>query len=399
MYALLLLPLFFPFIGFFPGVDTQPIFLTFAFVMFILLLKRMFFDLKFLIAFILTIACIVFHFMLDSSNLELKYVFTYIGALLTFFLIHNAVYNGLFKLTLNFILIVSSIYIVVGIVQLFIPDFLASVVNRSVEHALTYQTSGRGVRSLTGEPTAFGKVITLLNVLSVFVIYRGDISRKNRAALIVSVVLFIASALLSRSAYALAIHAFMIFNLVFLINKSFFFIFSVILLFLLSSLMSYLHLYSDIRVLNILNQLLTQPDILLQQGAMRRVFNIPISLNNLQYFGYLGAGNSPMFYNAVLPTPIGDLKYMAFNRNLGGIVEFILKFGLLSIPIIFVYFYMCSKILLIKYFVNGKKIRIGIYLVLALLLLAFQDSSPIQPLSWFILIYFYLCRRAPCQGY
>jgi hypothetical protein len=393
MYGFLLLPLFFPFIGFFPGVDTQPVFLIVAFLMFFLLFKHIKFDLIFFIVFIVSVISIVIRFSLEVSYLDFKYVFTYLGALLTFFLIYTCIDNGYLKPTLKFVILVSIFYIAVGVIQLFVPDFMANVVNRSVEHALSYAGSGRGVRSLTGEPTALGKIFTTLNVILIFLIYISEIANKHRAALITCLICFLVSALLSRSAYALVIHISLIFTLVFLINKKLFFALLTVMFFIITSLLSYLYMYSDIRVINILNQLMTEPEALLQQGAMRRVLNIPISLNNLQYFGFLGAGNSPDTFSGLLSTPIGNLNYMAFNRNLGGFVEFILRFGMFSIPIILIYFHMCFRILLTTFYVDDKKFRIGIFLFCAVLLLTFQDSSPVQPLSWFLLAYLYLYHR------
>jgi hypothetical protein len=393
IYGLLLLPLFFPFVGFFPGIDTQPMFLIAALSVFVLLFKYIKINISFFIVFLISLISIVSRFLFEPNYLDFKYVFTYLGALLTFFMIYTAIDNGYLKPTGKFVLFVSGFYFIIGVIQLFIPDFMANVVHRSVEHALSYAGSGRGVRSLTGEPAALGKVFTTLNVLLVFFIYTSDVIKKHRAALTACLMFFLASAVSSRSAYALAIHLFLIFILIFIINKKLFFIVIAIIFLLMTSLLSYLYLYADIRAINILGQLLTTPEVLLQQGAMRRVMNVPISLNNLQYFGYFGAGNSPDSFNASLYTPIGNLNYLAFNRNIGGFVEFILKFGVFSIPLIFTYFYMCFNVLLTTFYVDNKKFRIGIFLVCAIMFLTFQDSSPVQPLSWFLLVYLYLYRR------
>jgi hypothetical protein len=393
IYGLLLLPLFFPFVGFFPGTDTQPMFLIAGLLVFFLLFKYIKIDISFFIVFLISVLLIVSRFLFEANDLDFKYVFTYLGALLTFFIIYTAIDNGYLKPTGKFVLFVTLCYFIIGVIQLFIPDFMANVVHRSVEHALSYAGSGRGVRSLTGEPAALGKVFTTLNVLLVFLIYTSDIIKKHRTALIACLMFFLASAVLSRSAYALAIHLFLIFILIFYVNTKLFLTLMAIIFLLMTSLLSYLYLYADIRAISLLSQLITEPELLLKQGAMRRVMNVPISLNNLQYFGYFGAGNSPDSFNASLYTPIGNLKYVAFNRNIGGFVEFILKFGVFSIPLIFIYFYMCFNILLTTLYVDNKKFRIGIFLVFAILFLSFQDSSTVQPLSWFLLVYFYLYRR------
>jgi len=393
IYGSLLLPLFFPFVGFFPGIDTQPIFLIAALLIFLLLLKHIKCNVTFVIVFLISVISIVSRFLFELSYLDFKYVSTYLAALLTFFLIYIAIDNGYLKPTVKFVLFVSFSYFLIGVIQLFIPDFVAILVHRSAEHAFSYAGSGRGVRSLTGEPTALGKMFTTLNVLFVFLIYTSDVIKKHRAALMACLMFFLASAMLSRSAYALAIHLILIFILIFFVNKKLFFTIAAIISILMTSLLSYLYLYADIRAINLLSQLLTEPDLLLKQGAMRRVMNVPISLNNLQYFGYFGAGNSPDSFNASLSTPIGSIDYVAFKRNLGGFVEFILKFGVFSIPLISIYFYMCFKVFLITFYVNNKKFRIGIFLVCAIFLLTLQDGSPVVPLSWFLLVYLYLYRR------
>lgn len=390
MYNFLLLPLFFPFVGFFPGADTQPIFLILALVLFVFFSRKIKFNIFFIIIFVISALLIFMRFYIESSQLDFKYVFTYLGALVTFFLIYVLVENGYLQPTFKFMLFVLFSYMIVGIIQIFIPDFMASIVSRSVEHALSYSNTGRGVRSLTGEPTALGKIFTSINIIVVFLLYYSDLKDKHRTALLVSASIFFVSAILSRSAYALIIHILLIILLMIIVNKKLFFILSVFLFFIMAPLLSYLYMYSEVRAVNIIIQLFNQPEALLQQGAMRRVLNIPISFNNLQYFGYFGAGNSQGFFNATLSTVIGPLNYQAFNRNLGGIVEFILKFGVFSIPIISLYFYMLFKILVMKVCIDGKAFRIGIYFACSTFVLTFQDGSPVQPLSWFLLVYFYV---------
>ncbi|UPR33122.1 hypothetical protein ISX50_08155 [Vibrio cyclitrophicus] len=388
------LAIFFPFVGIINGIDNQPnliILLVFA----IPLLAYKFSlrtEPEFLLLISLVLVCFLLRFVLENEYVTPKYILTYLSSIYIFASLYLLVYNRLLDVSLRFLIFCGLIYAFVGFAQLFYPDFLAGVVNRSLEQALSYTSTGRGVRSLTGEPAALGKVFTTLNVLMVFLILiNKEIHKKLLFCICTFAGFLVVSAVLSRSAYALAIHLVLFFVFLFVLSKAFFIIFftsfSVLLLLFLNVDITE---FSDIRALNVFYQLFTDPSLLLQQGAIRRVLNIPISLNSLNYYGILGAGNSTEVFLADINTPFGRLTYNAHNRNLGGLIEYVLKFGLLSVPLFFILGFMIIKIALLKVFVSGRKLRVGIFLAVSIILLSFQDSSVSLSFSWFVLIFFYV---------
>jgi hypothetical protein len=391
-FSIALIPLFFPFVGFFEGIDTQPIFLLLSLAMLPFYFSKIKLEQPVWIMFILIFLMLLARFSLETEFLDFKYVATYVSSILTFLIIYIGVVNGYFQIGIKFIIVVTVIYVGVGFVQLFLPEFLGGIVSRSVEHALSYSGSGRGVRSLTGEPAALGKVFTTLNVIFIYLLYSGKIKSKGSYAFGASFIFFTLSMLLSKSAYALGIHFVLLSILLLLINKRLFLIVLVFSIIIFSSFITYLYAYPELRAANVLVMLVENPTMLLQQGAMRRVFNIPITLNNLTYFGFAGAGNDPSTFMASVWTPFGSLNYMGFGRNIGGFVEFLLKFGVFSVVLLSCYFYMLTKIALIKYIDSQKAYRLGIFFSSSIFLLTFQDSSPVLPISWFLPVYFYFCR-------
>lgn len=384
-----LIPLFFPFVGFMPGVDTQPVFILYVLVVFPFYCKSLNVNVTFLFMFFLSCTFILVCCAFDYDYLNSKYLITYAVSLLTLFFIYISVLNGYFNITLRFVTCVSVIYAGVGFVQIIYPDFLANVVYRSVEAALSYSTTGRGVRSLTGEPAALGKVFTTLNVLYVFLIYQRGGTGLNRKSVIASFLFLLVSAMISRSTYALLIHSMLIVVLLFLVNKRLLIFLVVSAILFSSSLFAYMDNFVDVRAVKMITLLVNEPSLLLNQGAMRRVMNILISFNNLRYFGFAGAGNDPSVFLSSIVTPFGLLYYEAFNRNLGGFVEFVLKFGVFSLPLMILYFFMLFKIFLMRMSDGRKTVRLGLFFGVSVFALTFQDSSTALPLSWFIVVYLY----------
>lgn len=388
VFYLSLITLFFPSVGPFTDIDTQPIFIVLSCSSCALIMAKVNFENKIIILFFASTAMLLMKFLTESELLTLKYVATYSVSLLTFLTIYLIVYNKMIVLNVKFVIFVTLVYSVVGIVQFFVPDFLSFLVSRSVDAAFSFAESGRGVRSLTGEPAVLGKIFTMLNVIVVYLIFKDSKKYSLLHVYLATVIFFALNLTISRSAYSVGIHFFLILVLLSIVNFRMFIILILCSLFGFTLLLSLAKYFEGLRLAVVFSMLLENPQELLKQGAMRRVMNIPISINNLNYFGILGAGNSPEEYYARVITPFGLLDYIAFNRNIGGFIEYVLKFGIFSIPIMAILITFLVRTLSIKMLFNNRSYNIGFFLALAVLCLTYQDSTPAFPLSWFFVLYF-----------
>ncbi|HIF9339305.1 TPA: hypothetical protein ACX6RO_003429 [Photobacterium damselae] len=383
--------IFFPFIGFFEGVDSQPLFIIYSIVLFLLFFHQLkYLKSNLIICFIFS-SLLLLSFIIKSSYIDFKFVATYISVVITFFLISVFIINGYFEINRGFILKIAIVYILVGTVQLFIPDFMAFLVSRSVEDVLTFSDSGRGVRSLAAEPAGLGRIFLILNVLYLFCIHtnKKDKIIDSKNYFFTCLIFLYGTIVLSRSAYAIMLHILILYLYLLFVNKKLFFIFTLVGFVFFISIKVISGVYPDIRALSMFNDLINQPSILLGQGAMRRVLNIPITINNLSFYGIWGASNNPNMYWDTIVTPIGELKYLVHNRNMGGFIEFFLKFGVISIPFYCCYFFAIFKILIAKGVeYNGNK-YLGCFFCISVFIITIQDTSPVLPLTWFVFIYIY----------
>jgi len=392
--VLLLYTIFFQAVGIFPNSDTQPNFIILSCFSLIFYNKSLTFSYVNLLAFIGCYFCLVLAFLLQAEYLTLKYILTYTVSLLSFLLIFVLVKNERLNLSSEFLLTVTAIYAFVGFVQFFIPDFFSFLVTRSVDAAFSFAESGRGVRSLTGEPAHLGKVFTILNVLFLFSMWSGGTFRSRPNQLILVSILFIfVNLVISRSFYSVVVHGLIFLVFICLVNKRLFIYLSVVSFFTFGLILSLVNnVYGDIRFVRILDLLLNNPSLLLEQGAARRVFNIPLSINNLTYFDWYGAGSNPKSFIAELQTPVGPLYYPGFNRAYGGLVEFLLKFGFFSIPIFWIYFLLLFRISRIRGSIKGKNVAIGLFFAISIFILTVQDGAMAKPLPMFLLAYIYVNR-------
>lgn len=377
---------YFPFVGFVPNMDLQPLFFASAVIFLFLFGLKIKVDLFFLFLLIISLFFITLQFVFWEENSDFKYFITYLMALFAIFFFYICLAEGAdVFLSSRLILVSFIVYASVGMVQLIYPDFLANAVTRSVDAALSYAETGRGARSLTGEPSSLGKVFSLLNALYVLhlVWYKKSINANK--LILISFVFLGASILISRSAYAVIVHFSLILVLWFLISRRSFFVFvsagAVLSVFAFAAVLSFLDELRGVRIADIIWLLINEPQSILRQGAMRRVLNVPITFNNLTYFGWVGAGNSKETFFATLWTPIGNLDYLGHSRNIGGFVEFALKFGLFSMPVFVLYIWLFIKAVKARSVFAGSEVRIGVYFGVAILLLSFQDSSPALPLA------------------
>jgi hypothetical protein len=121
-----------------------------------------------------------------------------------------------------------------------------------------------------------------------------------------------------------------------------------------------------------------------------RVLNVPLTFINLSHFGFWGSGNSSFNLQSQFGTGFGTLGYTISNRLYGGFVEYILKMGLLSLPLVTGYFYMLVTIGKVNLFLSGSRRSVGVVFSGMLLLLSLQDGSLASPLMIFAVVYVFL---------
>jgi len=385
---------YFQFLGVVPGLDLQPNAFVFMVLFLLFFFEGFSVNLSVLIILLASLLLISIRIIVFDKAWNLSYLSVYFSSILGYLFFWIIYPKSKIGLSTKVIIIVFFIYLVVGIVQFYQPGFMTWLVQRSTGDALTYSATGRGVRSLASEPAALGKVFSTLNVLFVLSLFiRGKVRRYE--LLLYSVVFFMATLLVSRSAYAIGIHLFLLLLLFFLFSKKSFFLIvlfsAVVIPFFLSWTPTTL---DEVRSVHLFLSLWNNPEFLLNQGAMRRVMNIPISLNNLKYYGFLGSGNSAESFYTSLWTPFGSLNHQTASRNYGGFIEFLARFGVFSIPILILYCFVAFKILKIKVFFGGRFVRLGVYFLFSLVLLSLQDSSPALPMSIMLVVSIYKFRNS-----
>lgn len=395
-YACVLIA-YFQFVGPVPGIDLQPIFFLFALAGLLIFMADATVPLGTVMVLSVSAVLIISRVLIFDDNVDLRYISIYLFALLAiffFFCLFSITRIGISSRLLE---AVFFIYAFVGLVQFAQPDFLSWTVHRSELAAFSYAETGRGVRSLTGEPAALGKVFSTINVLYVLAILtQGGRGRKTRI-LIFSAISLAATVFISRSAYAIGIHSILFSLLFFLINRRGFYIACVVIFsvgaVILPLILGFLEKVEGVRAVNIFMGLLNNPDVVLAQGAIRRVLNIPISLNGLYMYGLAGSGNSSQVFQSSVWTPLGMLNYEAHSRAMGGFIEFLFRFGLFSVPLIIFYLFIGLRVAFVQVLVGGGRCRIGLYFSAAILLLSMQDSSPALPMSLLMVVALYSFRQ------
>lgn len=398
---LLALTVLFPEVGLVKSSDVQPNFFFLASFLTFFFLGRM--KLK-KIVFIYFTFCLLFlllSFIVHYENVTWTYIFKYSIALISFFLCYILYSNGFLSLSNKLIVFAIVVYSLVAIVQFIIPDFLTFMVSRSqTQTTEDLISTGRGMMSLTGEPSHFGKVITILNLLYVFNSLTSEQRNFNNYSLLfVSIFLFFLNASLSQSFYAVAIHLVCLIGIFYILNRAFTYILLASLVFWFVSIITYLSVvYPDLRIIAVATDLILNPESLLMQGAMVRVMNIPLTLVNLSNFGFWGSGNSSIIFTNQIDLGIGILEYTATNRLFGGFIEYILKMGILSAPLVMAYIYIMVTIGKLKLVLLGLRRSVGIIFSGMLLLLSLQDGSLASPLMIFAIVHIFLKSKVLLRG-
>lgn len=382
--------MFFPYVGSFKSIDIQPFFVIVSIIILpyiYIRYKVKIQPLSLLIALLIYLP-IFFRLMADPW-LEFNFFATYIFAFATAITCYILASKGQKYLSLRLVSIYTSVYFVIGLVQLFYNrNFLTFLVSRSQNSGFidSLVESGRGVISLTAEPSQFGKLLIMLNILFILLLLRAD-TRDILNKIFFSLLGFIIiNTLLSSSAYILLIHSSILFVFLVLYKRKILFYFMGS-FFVLIPLVS-LDFNNSFRLINIF-QNVDNLTFLFQQGAFSRVMNLPISIVGFLNSYYLGLGNTNrIFYDSFYF--LGEEFAFAYSsRNLGGYIEFLMRFGVFSFIFYLFYFFILKKIFFIRLHLNDSFVFIGPFLCFSVLLITIQDGSTINPISWFILFFTY----------
>lgn len=388
---LLALTVIFPEVGLISFSDVQPNFFILSALCILVLATKIKLSVKMSSYFTVCVLCLVLSFIVHNANITWFYVLKYSICLLTFLFCYILCSNKILVISNKLIIISIFIYLFVGLVQFKIPDFLTSLVTRGLTTA-DLASSGRGMMSLTGEPSHFGKVITILNILFVFKSLVDKEKGYNYVSLQwFTIILFILNCLICQSTYACFFHFICMIGIFYILNRRLAYIFMALVFFGSVSVITFLSLtFPEARIAQILNLLLTNPEMLLQQGAIVRLLNVPLTFVNLSYFGLWGSGNSSLVFSGQVDLVAGVLEYVVWNRLYGGFIEYVLKMGVLSIPLVIGYLYMMITIARIKFKISGHLRSGGAIFAGMLLMLSLQDGSPASPLMIYVVIYVFL---------
>ena len=397
----LALTVLFPEIGLVKSSDIQPNFFFLASICTLIFLGRVRLSTMELLYFTFCLLCLLLSFIVHQENVTWTYILKYSISLISFYLCYILFSNGLLLISNKLIVFAIVVYVLVGMMQFIKPDFLTFLVSRSqTQTTQDLLSSGRGMMSLTGEPSHFGKTITILNLLYVFNLLVSEQKDLNyRLLLSISFFLFFLNCLLSQSFYACAFHFVCLIGISYILDRKLTYLFLVSLGFGLVSIITFVvTVFPDIRFVAIANDLMFNPDLLLAQGAMVRVMNIPLTFVTLSNFGFWGSGNSSIiFYNQV-NLGIGILEYVTSNRLYGGFVEYILKMGILSAPLVMAYIYMMATIGKLKLVLSGSIRYVGIIFSGMLLLISSQDGSLASPLMIYAVVNIFVKSKTLLKG-
>lgn len=385
------LTIFFPYIGFLQGIDIQPFFIFVLFFFLLFNFKNIKCDSYFII-FFFSYSVIELFFIISYP--EISYVINRLFFVCVLIIVYLFVYNFYNYFKLKHIIWFGFIYISVGFIQLYDPYFATDLVSRSVDNIDNLISSGRGVRSLTGEPSHFGKIIIILNLCYIVFYFKNNCLLINKKE-IYNITFFTTSLLtinllLSQSAYMLLIHLFLILLFIFSFNKKAVSYFLILLLIIAISQFSNFSLFDGGRLSFLFDLVISEPQLLMEQGAFKRLLNIPISIHSLQNYGVFGAGGSKEVFDAKIWTPLGYYNYISASKSFGGVVELVLIHGLFSLFFLFNYFYWLFRISKIKLILNGNKVNFGFFIAFGVFILSFQDGSINNPIIWFMVFYFYI---------
>jgi hypothetical protein len=377
----------FPFVGFVNGIDTQPFYILFSLLIIVYNIHKYTIDYNILFfVFLLTIS-IILSFLF--TEVDFNYILESLLFPLSFILIYILIDNNLLKITVKSLNIVALIYILIGCIQLFFPNFLIFLTSRTTENIGMLINSGRGVRSLTGEPSHFGKILIVINLFYIY-LYHYSNELKFKTLIYYCIFLFLSNLILSQSAFSISYHSFLLLIYFLCIHKKYILLNSLIIICLLFTLQLIISYYfSNTRFYKIYFSIFYNTDFIKEQGAFRRLYNYKIAINNFFYYFPLGTGNSNLKYSTYINTIFGKYSYYASNNVLGGYISLLLKYGIFSFSFFLFYFYSLFQIFVTNY---KKEFLIRIFLVVSIFIITFLDSSIINPFYLIFYLYIYINR-------
>ena len=212
----------FPEVGFYPSTDIQPNFFVVAILCILALPHRLSISRNAIFYFLFCFLMLWIHFAVHQENIVGIYIIKYCVSLVTIFLCYLLCLNQILIINNRLIIFAASVYFIVGMIQLlFIPDFLSFLV-ATADTGYAMIISGRGMPSLSAEPSHVGGIISLLNILYVF----NSLTRENkkesyRSLYFVSFSLFFLNCLISQSLYACFYHFVCVIGISFILNRRF----------------------------------------------------------------------------------------------------------------------------------------------------------------------------------
>lgn len=385
--AIGLLFVLFPFVGNYSGSDTQPFSVIYISAVFFLTVFQARISKAALCFFIVSLALIFSSTLVHISEISLSFFLSQVSIGIIFFGLFYLVSNRLLIIEPSIVIFAYFIYISVGVVQFYDPNFMSNAVSRPPEKVFDLVSSGRGVRSLAPEPAQLGATLINLNLLYALSRFAHPSEFSKARLFLVTLVMFLATVLVSQSAYVVIIYTMMIFFLALLMGKGV--ITSLIFILPLAVLASWglLESREDLRIVVVFKALFDDPSWIVNQGAFARVVNIPLQALASVEFGAFGSGNSSEAVPVNLVIPFFELEVERFvgNRVLGGLFEIYLRMGVLGLPIL--------GFVLILILVGIKRSIpydvVGAWVGLSLMLTFVQYGSLSNPIGWLILVLFW----------
>ena len=256
------------------------------------------------------VATILFAFLFFTYSaiisLDFNLVYPMVGFLLNFVLLARINYGKYFK----YLMFGFLVYLFIGFIQYFYDrEFAGGLVYRNTEAILNHIDSGRGVRSLTPEPSDFAAIIFFFNIV---IVNLAKISDYNKA--LISIFLLFASFLAAGSLYTFVFHFLGI--LIYLIINAFY-----TTLFLLFAFFYTAISLLGSRIVILLNSVVNDHSYILSQGAFQKAINF---IQNIRYsIHQIGIGSVDVDYPAYT---YGGLSYLIGTYSFLGLIYIIYLF-------------------------------------------------------------------------
>lgn len=390
-----LFAILFPYVGFLPGFDVQPFFVPV--VLLAITVANVTGSILFNKTAVTFISCglllLLFRLLLQylfsntTDNTILSFSIS-VFHLLVILICALVVHNKLVSVKPIYYYIGFSAYILIGFVQLFEPDFLSFLVYRGYQELAS---TGRGVRSLASEPAVFGNLLSIINILWVFIYTNHNKTPHGMLIVITSLFFLLVNFLLAGSFYSIFYHAIIVALLIYYVKR--YIIISIspligVLVFEIYYLMQSgktANIGFD-RFYDILLIIVNNPLQLYEQGAFLRVMNVPISIYGGLLHSIIGSGFAPssMVYGEIVAISGVPYQFSLGDRAAGGVVELFLRLGVLSLPILYWYYTILKTISRYGIIVDNKYVNIGKWAAISLFLLGFTYNSMANPLLWLV---------------